>query len=164
MVAGRPVRHGKPVMGSSDRPYGETHTLGFGRGPVAGFVFPKSRHEFTRRNFVDGMNLFKNSFRFTSRKTASSESRNVQRVPISWWKAAALVLAELLLFLFALAFFVLRGEGVVPIPSGAFGWLAAFAAVGVVVLHSYNKKIRIGFVQNENGHSLKTYREITSEV
>ncbi len=83
-------------------------------------------------------------------KKEKSVPIEVQRgqVSVPLARALFLVVAEGVLFLLVLAYFVLKAEGVIP---SNLGWGAAASAVGVIWLHAKNKKIAIVIKKSESG-------------
>ena len=85
-------------------------------------------------------------------KKNKEEAEDVKREDnikyVSFGKALFLTLTEGFLFIVCLAYFVLKGEGVLP---SSFGWIAALSAMGVVILHINNKKIKIKFQKTPEG-------------
>ena len=91
------------------------------------------------------------------RKKEPPTDRNAQRVRVPLWKAVLMVLSEGCLFLVVLAYFVLKGEGVL-----ASSWLWVPAAIGVVVLHGWNRKVRIFLEKADGGgRSVVAYKVVS---
>lgn len=84
---------------------------------------------------------------FRKKKSALIETHQ-EKVLVPFWRAILLVVAEGVLFLLVLAYFVLKAEGLVP---SYLGWGAAFGAVGVVLLHIKNRKIAMAIKKSDRG-------------